>query len=122
MPLSDHEKRLLDEIEQTLLLDDPTLASSLRSARPLARVQTFVLASIGLLLAGTGLLVAALRLHGVAVTLFGVAGFVLVVAGVDFGLRAVTRIRTDRRARPGGPGSPGNPGNRERRRGPRPRR
>ena len=42
MPLSDHEKRLLDEIEQTLLVDDPALASSLRSARPQARTRTFV--------------------------------------------------------------------------------
>jgi hypothetical protein len=110
MPLSDHEKRLLDEIEQTLLTDDPTLASSLRSARTLPRIQTFILASAGLLVAGIALLVTALRLHGIAVTLLGVAGFVLVVAGVDFGLRASTRIRSDRRARPG------SAGNRDRRR------
>jgi hypothetical protein len=118
MPLSDHEKRLLDEIEQTLLTDDPTLASSLRSARPLPRLQTFVLASAGLLVAGIALLVTALRLHGIAVTLLGVAGFVLVVAGVDFGLRVSTRVRADRRARPGGAGGAAN---RDRRRGPRSR-
>jgi hypothetical protein len=102
MPLSDHEKRLLDEIEQTLRTDDPTLASSLRSARPLPRTRTFVAAAITLLIAGIVLLVAGLQLHGVAVTILGVAGFVLVVAGADFGLRALARIRATRPARPGG--------------------
>jgi len=98
MPLSDHEKRLLDEIEQTLLIDDPTLASSLRSARPLPRARTLFASSIALLASGATLLITGLLLHGVAVTVLGVASFVLIVAGTDVGLRTATRIRADRRA------------------------
>ena len=52
MPLSEHEKRLLDEIEQTLRIDDPALASSLRSARPVIRTRTFLLLAIAGLIVG----------------------------------------------------------------------
>ena len=33
MPLSDHEQRLLDQIEQALYAEDPKFASAVRSAR-----------------------------------------------------------------------------------------
>ena len=33
VPLSEHEQRLLDEIEQALYAEDPKFASSVRSAR-----------------------------------------------------------------------------------------
>jgi hypothetical protein len=110
MPLSEHEKRLLDEIEQTLLIDDPGLASSLRSARPAARTRTFVLLAIGGLVTGSVLLLVALLLHGVAETVLAVIAFPVIVAAADCGLRATSRVRALRRPdrpdpRPTGPRS-----------------
>ena len=37
MPLSEHEQRLLDEIEQALYAEDPKFASAVRSARARSR-------------------------------------------------------------------------------------
>lgn len=93
MPLSDHEQRLLDEIEHTLRIDDPALASSLRSARPIVRTRTFLLLSITGLIAGLVLVAVGLRVHGVASPVLGGAGFVLIVAAVDLGQRVVRRVR-----------------------------
>ena len=39
MPLSDHEQRLLDEIEQALYAEDPKFAASVRSARTRSRTR-----------------------------------------------------------------------------------
>jgi hypothetical protein len=97
MPLSEHEKRLLDEIEQTLLVDDPALASSLRSARPPARTRTFVLLAIGGIVAGIVLLLVALLVHGVVETVLAVVAFAIIVGAADCGLRAMTRVRAQRR-------------------------
>jgi hypothetical protein len=97
MPLSEHEKRLLDEIEQTLLTDDPGLASSLRSARPQRRTRTLVALAVGAFIAGIALISIGLRQPGVAVTVLGVVGFAFIVAGTDCALRVGKRIRTQRR-------------------------
>ncbi len=96
MPLSEHEKRLLDEIEQTLRIDDPALASSMRNARPLPRTRTLTLLAVAGLIVGAVLLVTALQLSGVAITVVGVLGFAFVVAGADCGLRAIGRMRRAR--------------------------
>ena len=93
MPLSDHEQRLLDEIEHTLRLDDPALASSLRSARPVMRTRTFLLLAIAGLIAGIVSLAVGLRLHGLPGPILGCVGFALIVASVDLGVRVVTRVR-----------------------------
>ncbi len=44
MPLSDHEQRLLDEIEQALYADDPKFASAVRSAGIRSRLRRAALA------------------------------------------------------------------------------
>lgn len=97
MPLSEHEKRLLDEIEQTLRTDDPALASSLRSARPPTRTHTLVLVAVISLVAGVGLLIAALQLRGISSAAGGVLGFVAIVVATDCALRVTTRTRERRR-------------------------
>jgi hypothetical protein len=103
MPLSDHEQRLLDEIEHTLRLDDPALASSLRSARPVIRTRTFLLLAVIGLIAGIVSLAVGLRLHGIPGPVLGCVGFVLIVAGVDLGLRVVTRVRQPADGKTSGP-------------------
>ena len=81
MPLSEHEQRLLEQMERALYAEDPKFASSLRSsgAKPGARrsAVTGVLA----VLAGVAGLVAG---AATSIILIGVLGFVLmlVVIGV----------------------------------------
>ena len=51
MPLSDHEKRMLQEMEAALLTDDPRLFSALSGeAKPIGRRQ--VLIGLGLIVGG----------------------------------------------------------------------
>lgn len=78
MPLSEHEQRLLEQMEKALYAEDPKFATSLRSARSgrasRGRAALGVLAT----LAGMGLLLA-----GVATTVIalGVLGFVVMLIG-----------------------------------------
>ena len=78
MPLSEHEQRLLEQMEKALYAEDPKFATSLRSA-PGARAARGR-AALGVLavLAGLGLLLA-----GVATTIIavGVLGFVVMLVG-----------------------------------------
>lgn len=78
MPLSEHEQRLLEQMEKALYAEDPKFATSLRST-PGARAARGR-AALGVLgiLAGMGLLVA-----GVATTVIalGVVGFVVMLVG-----------------------------------------
>ena len=76
MPLSEHEQRLLEQMERQLYADDPKLASTLRgSGRSLRSRHQVVLGVIGIVL-GLALLVA-----GVASQLWplGVAGFLVML-------------------------------------------
>jgi Protein of unknown function (DUF3040) len=77
VPLSEHEQRLLDQIEQALYAEDPKFASSVRSARSGARTRRWIV------LAGLGILAGlAVILVGLATKLIvlGVVGFVLILA------------------------------------------
>ncbi len=89
MPLSEHEQRLLEQMEKALYAEDPKFASSLRSA-PGARAARGR-AALGVLavLAGLGLLLA-----GVATTIIavGVVGFVVMLVG-SVGIYSAFRVR-----------------------------
>ena len=84
MPLSEHEQRLLDQIERALSAEDPKFASTVRSSdlkshhlRRLRSAAIFLIIGLGLLLTGT-------------VASFwplGVAGFVVMVFA---GMRAAS--------------------------------
>ncbi len=78
MPLSEHEQKLLEQIERELINDDPKFASSVRSAdgRVRARRKLLWAALLGIL--GLGMLI------GGAVTSstwLGVLGFCVMFAG-----------------------------------------
>ena len=96
VPLSEHEQRLLDEIEQALYAEDPKFAASVRSARrPMRARRLLLLCVLGVV---TGL---ALVLVGLVTTIIAlsVVGFVLVVAACGFaatGLRSRDRSGTGR--------------------------
>jgi len=90
VPLSEHEQRLFDQIEQALYAEDPKFASSVRSARPRNRARTMLaLSVIGVIV---GLAIVLIGLTG-NVILLGVLGFVLIVVSC---VTAVSALRGPR--------------------------
>ncbi|HEY2044057.1 MAG TPA: DUF3040 domain-containing protein [Jatrophihabitans sp.] len=87
MPLSEHEQRLLEEIEQALYAEDPKFASSVRSARPRNRARTMLVLSVIGAIAGLTVVLVGLTRN---LTVLGVIGFVLIVASC---VAAVTALR-----------------------------
>ncbi len=94
MPLSEHEQRLLEQMERALYAEDPKLASTLRGS-DLRAVQRkrLVLGAFGLL-AGLGLLVAGVATQLVPV---GVVGFLVMLAAAWY---AYTGLKTPARVDP----------------------
>ncbi len=87
MPLSEHEQRQFEQIEQALRAGDPRFAHAVRAADPRVRYKRRVItATLGFLI-GVGLLLAGVVVN---VALIGVAGFLLMLTG---SMRAVTSYR-----------------------------
>lgn len=82
MPLSDHEQKMLAQMEQALAAEDPRFASQMQGAQSRSAVRRrYILGAIGVLL-GLGLV-----LVGVNTTIWvGVAGFVVMVLAAVFAL------------------------------------
>ena len=78
MPLSEHEQRLLDEMERNLYGRDADVTSTAFVGMPRPNYRAIVLGVIVVLL-GLGGLIAGVMTHMIAV---GIAGFVLMFAGV----------------------------------------
>ena len=90
MPLSDHEQRLLDEIEQALYAEDPKFANSVRSARTRSRTRRSVAICVIGVLAGLGLVLVGLIATSVEVSIaLSVIGFVLVVAACGYAVQTL---------------------------------
>jgi len=76
MPLSEHEQRMLEQIEKALYAEDPKFAHSVRARDPRVHYRRrVVLAVIGFLL-GAGLLVAGVIIKYIPL---GVAGFLVML-------------------------------------------
>lgn len=89
MPLSDHEQRMLDQIESALYAEDPKFASSVRGGNlraPTARrrLQGAVLFVVGLALLICGVALTATQIGGFPV--LSVVGFILMFGGVVFAI------------------------------------
>ena len=100
MPLSEHEQRLLDEIEQALYAEDPKFAASVRSARRPSRTRRLAILCIAGILIGLTLVFV-----GLFTTLIplSVVGFVLVVGASGY---AATGLRHRGQARSSGTPAP----------------
>ena len=100
MPLSDHEQRLLDEIEQALYAEDPKFASSVRAARRrhYPRIRTTAVLCVFGVLAGLGLVLIGLLANIIALS---VVGFVLLVGACGYGVQS-WRARRSHSAPPAG--------------------
>lgn len=102
MPLSEHEQRLLDEIEQALYAEDPKFASSVRSARGRRRLRSSALLCVLGVVVGLGLVLIGLLTTAIAVS---VVGFVLLVAAIGYAAQAFRH----RSGSPSGSGSAATP-------------
>ena len=79
MPLSDREKRLLEEMEAALLTEDPRLVSALTSKVPVSPSRNRIMAGGGLIILGVITLFGGLISQ---VTPIGILGFVIALSGV----------------------------------------
>ena len=97
MPLSEHEQRLLDQIERALYQEDPKFASTVRATDLRTHMRRRLRRAALVLILGFAILLTGLTaFQGVASTAVGVAGFVVMVGAL---LLAMTSWR---RLQPGG--------------------
>jgi Flp pilus assembly protein TadB len=89
VPLSEHEQRLLDQIEQALYADDPKFASIYQGNDVRSHYRRRVVRAVIGLVIGIGVLLA-----GVVIPLIplGVAGFIIMVVAVSFGVASWQRM------------------------------
>lgn len=115
MPLSEEEQRLLEQMEQALVAEDPKFASALRGSALAARSRRHAIAAVLGFLAG----VACLMVGAVAtLTAVAVVGFVLMLASAYVFVTAWRRVQQgggDSAAAAGGEASGGEPPTRTRR-------
>jgi hypothetical protein len=96
VPLSEHEQRLLEQIEQALYAEDPKFAHTWRSRDLHSIKRARLIRAILLLVVGLGLLVGGViaqssnTVLGVAL---GVAGFLLMLGAVWYAVGARQRTR-----------------------------
>ncbi len=107
MPLSDHEQRMLDQIESALYAEDPKFASSVRGGTLRAPSARRRLQGAAMFVIGLALLVSGVAFKATMIGSFpilSVFGFMVMFAGVVF---AVTGPRVagnrEQAAQPGAP-------------------
>ncbi|WP_106848199.1 DUF3040 domain-containing protein [Blastococcus sp. Marseille-P5729] len=102
MPLSEHEQRVLEQIERSLYEEDPKFRATVKkTTRPRANLGSLRLAIV-LGVVGLAVLVGGVWLQNVIV---GVLGFLIMLAGGTMGVRA-----TQNGAKPGTRGKQGKQG------------
>ncbi|MGV0791032.1 DUF3040 domain-containing protein [Mycolicibacterium sp. XJ1819] len=89
MPLSDHEQRMLEQIESALYAEDPKFASSVRGGTLRApstrrRLQGAALFVIGLAMLVSGVAIPATQIGGFPIV--SVLGFMVMFGGVVFAI------------------------------------
>ena len=89
MPLSDHEQRMLDQIESALYAEDPKFASSVRGGGLRAPTARRRLQGAGLFVLGLAMLVSGVAFKATMIGTFpilSVVGFVVMFGGVVFAI------------------------------------
>ena len=97
MPLSDHEQRMLDQIESALYAEDPKFASSVRGGTLRAPSTRRRLQGAALFVVGLAMLVSGVAFKATMIGSFpilSVIGFIVMFGGVVF---AITGPRVNRK-------------------------
>ena len=95
MPLSEHEQRMLEQMERALYAEDPRFAATIRDTTPVSRARRG--AGLGVLVAAVGILA---MIGGLVANLpvVSVLGFVGLLAGTYMAIRGVaTEGRVEQR-------------------------
>ena len=87
VPLSDREKRLLEEMEAALLTEDPRLVSALSSKAPVSPSRNRIMVGAGLVLLGLITLFGGLISQ---VTPIGILGFLFALGGVIIAISSIS--------------------------------
>jgi hypothetical protein len=92
MPLSEHEQRLLEQIERALYAEDPKFASTVRGGRlrkptRRRRIQGIIVFALGLVMLVLGVALQALYLGNFPVV--SVVGFLVMLAGAVLAVTSV---------------------------------
>lgn len=104
MPLSEHEQRLLEQIEQQLYAEDPKFASIYRATNLRRHYRARIIRAGVLFVVGLGMLLAGVVTKLPAV---GVVGFLAMLAAAWLAIVAWQRLSGKREPiRAAGPGSP----------------
>lgn len=108
MPLSEHEQRLLEQIERALVAEDPKFASAVRATDPRTRARRRLFMACGLFLVGVGLLLfGATRYTVHRIPVIGIAGVVVILGSAVLAWTSYRRLAgRDRLRLVGGPGAP----------------
>jgi hypothetical protein len=83
VPLSEHEQRLLEQIERALVDDDPKFASSVRTGDRRLKARRRIQLGVGLVVVGLAVMVLGPVTHNV---LIGVLGFLVMLGGAALGV------------------------------------
>jgi hypothetical protein len=115
VPLSEHEQRLLEQMERALYAEDPKFATNMRSAKASAGDRRKIAAGVVALLLGMGLLVAGVAAKLVIV---GVVGFLAMLGGLWLAISALNHAKnTPENAEGADPQAPTDISSRKSRRG-----
>lgn len=110
MPLSEHEQRMLDQIESALYAEDPKFASSVRGGNLRMPSTRRRLQGAGLFILGLAMLVSGVAIKATMIGGFpvlSVLGFIVMFGGVVF---AITGQRGHGGMEPAGPAARGGAG------------
>lgn len=103
MPLSEHEQKLLQQMEQALYAEDPHFANRLENTGSRAGRRRLVIGLLGVIV---GLVVIVLAVMNAVIVLGGV-GFLIMVAGAFYALTPPRHPKQE--SGPGGPRGGGGP-------------
>ena len=100
MPLSEHEQRLFEQIEQSLA-EDPKFASAVRASDPRFHARRRLLVAAGIIIAGLALVVYGTVSKNPPL---GVAGFVVMLGAAAFAMQSHRKAQSPRLHLVGGSG------------------
>ena len=89
MPLSEHEQRLLDQIERALYAEDPKFATAVRSTDLRTHMRRRIIRMAVLFVAGFVMMIVGVIISEIWVS---IAGFLLALVAMFFGANAYTRM------------------------------